>query len=273
MNLIKVDQDKCTRCGLCVAVCRGVLGLGNSGPEVIRPLCIGCGQCVAVCPQSALDNLKSPRSRQMVPQTPVFDAETAALFLRSRRSIRDYQPEAVPRGKVLQLLDIACMAPTACNSQSVAYHVVGNADMLRAVAAVVIKWTEDELNKNSAMAASPWAPNSVAQLEIHHQTGEDIALRSAPCLIVAIAEKNSPAPVRDNTYIAFSYLQLFATTIGLGTCWAGLFEYCAASGYEPLLHLLDLPTGMRVISGMMVGYPKYTYKRVVERNPLRVTWK
>jgi len=274
MNLIKVDQEKCTRCGLCVAVCRGVLGVGkHGGPEVIRPLCIGCGQCVAVCPYAALDNLKSPCSKQMIPQTSVLDAETAALFLRSRRSIRDYQPESVPREKVRQLLDIARMAPTACNSQGIAYHVIDNTDTLRAVAAVITKWMEDELNKKSAMAASPWALNSVAQLELHRQTGEDIVLRSAPCLIVAIAEKNSPVPVRDNTYIAFSYLQLFATAIGLGTCWAGLFEYCAASGYEPLLRLLDLPAGMQVISGMMAGYPKYTYKRVVERNPLQVTWK
>jgi Fe-S-cluster-containing hydrogenase component 2 len=27
MNLIKVDQEKCTRCGLYAAVCQGILGM------------------------------------------------------------------------------------------------------------------------------------------------------------------------------------------------------------------------------------------------------
>jgi nitroreductase/NAD-dependent dihydropyrimidine dehydrogenase PreA subunit len=272
-DLIQVDQEKCTQCGLCIAVCRGVLSMGDDGLEVIRSVCIGCGQCVAICPQSALDNAKSPLIKQMpLKEMPVLDAATAAQFLRSRRSIRDYHQRSVPREKVLQLLDIARMAPTACNSQGIAYHVVTNSDTLRAIATVVTQWAEGELNRDSAMAASPWAPNSAAQIEIYHQTSEDIVLRSAPCFIVAIADKNSPAPVRDNAYLSLAYAQLFATSIGLGTCWAGLFEYCAASGYEPLLNLLDMPADMRVISGLMVGYPKYTYQRLVDRNPLQVTW-
>lgn len=247
--------------------------MGSDGPEVIRSLCIGCGQCVAICPQEALDNVNSPLVNQIpIKKMPVLDADTAAQFLRSRRSIRDFQQRSVPRDKILQLLDIARIAPTACNSQGVAYHVVDNSDTLLAIATVVSEWAEGELNRNSAMAASPWAPNSAAQVEIYHQTGEDVVLRSAPCLILAIAEENSPAPVHDNTYLSLAYAQLFATSIGLGTCWAGLFEYCAAVGCERLLSLLDLPANMRVISGLMVGYPKYTYKRLVDRNPLQVTW-
>jgi nitroreductase/NAD-dependent dihydropyrimidine dehydrogenase PreA subunit len=273
MDFIQVDQGKCTRCGLCVKVCRGVLEMGGGGPEIIRPLCIACGQCVAVCPQAALDNAKFPLAKQTsIKETLVLDADAVAQFLRYRRSIRDYQQKPVPREKVLQVLDIARMAPTACNSQGIAYHVVDNPNTLRAIAAIVTEWAEGELNRDSAMAASPWAPNSTALIEIFRQTGEDIVLRSAPCLIVAIADNNYAAPVRDNAYLSLAYAQLFAVAIGLGTCWAGLFEYCAASGHKPLLALLNLPKNMQVVSGMMVGYPKYTYQRLVDRNPLQVTW-
>ncbi len=273
-DFIKVDQEKCTQCGLCAKVCRGVLAMGSNGPEIIRSLCIGCGQCVAICPHEALDNVNSPLINQIpLKKMPVLDPDTAAQFLRSRRSIRDYQHRPISRDKILQLLDIARIAPTACNSQGVAYHVVDNSDQLRTIAVVVTEWAEGELNnRDSAMANSPWTPNSAAQIEIYHQTGEDVVLRSAPCLIVAIADENFPAPVRDNTYLSLAYAQLFATSIGLGTCWAGLFEYCAASGCERLLSLLDLPAHRRVISGMMVGYPQYTYQRLIDRNPLQVTW-
>jgi hypothetical protein len=35
---------------------------------------------------------------------------------------------------------------------------------------------------------------------------------------------------------------------------------------------LNLPENMHVTGGLMVGYPKYTYRRLVDRNPLQVTW-
>ncbi|MBA8933833.1 hypothetical protein BCD96_003586 [Clostridium beijerinckii] len=48
---------------------------------------------------------------------------------------------------------------------------------------------------------------------------------------------------------------------------------CATCGYKPLLDILNLPENMKVVTaGLMVGFPKYTYKRLVDRNPLQVTW-
>jgi len=72
MDLIQVDQEKCTQCGLCVHVCRGVLGMGADGPQVIRELCIGCGQCVAICPAGALDNINTPLGSR----TPAINARS-----------------------------------------------------------------------------------------------------------------------------------------------------------------------------------------------------
>jgi nitroreductase/NAD-dependent dihydropyrimidine dehydrogenase PreA subunit len=273
MDFIQVDQDKCTRCGICVAVCPGIISMGAHGPQAIRNLCVSCGQCVAACPQGALDNRNAPLANQVVLKGIIdMDEETVAYFLRSRRSIRNYLERPVPRSELKKILNIARLAPSACNSQGVAYHVVDHPDTLRQITAAVINWTESELNRPSEMAASQYARNTSMMVDIYRQNGEDVVLRSAPSLIIAIADKESYAPARDNTYIAFAYAQLFATAIGLGTCWAGLFEYCAAFGYEPILTLLNLPPGKIVTSAMMVGYPQYTYQRLVDRNPLQVTW-
>ena len=102
-------------------------------------------------------------------------------------------------------------------------------------------------------------------------TGIDTILRSAPNLILATAPKNFKNG-RENTISAFSYLELYATTIGLGSCWAGLFEMCVFSNYSPLLKLFNIPEDKVITGALMVGYPKYKYKKLVDRNPLDVEY-
>ncbi len=70
MGLITVDQDKCTRDGICVEICPLSLLIldPNCGPKLLPGAghhCIGCGQCVAACPSGALDNRKNPIAGQL----------------------------------------------------------------------------------------------------------------------------------------------------------------------------------------------------------------
>ena len=272
MNFIQVDKEKCTQCGLCVDVCRGTLGMGSNGPQVIKQRCISCGHCVAACPTGALNNLNSPLKNQvLLKEIPNLDSKSAANFLRSRRSIRSYKKIAIPREKISDLLDIARFAPSACNSQGITYLVIDNPDTLSRITAATVDWAEEN-SKGPSTTASPYASSTASQISYYRKNGTDVVLRSAPCLVVAIVDNTMISMGRDSTHFALAYAQLYAPTIGLGTCFAGLFEGCATSGYQPLLNLLNLPEDTSVTGALMVGYPKYTYKRLVDRNSLQVIW-
>lgn len=270
-NLIQVNHDKCTKCGLCVKVCRGTLGLGEQGLEVVNDLCIACGHCVAVCQKGALDHNLAPLEKQTLLEKPsIAHPDTAARFLRSRRSVRSFRKKHVPRETIRELLDIARFAPTACNSQGVSYHIVDDPVTLKEIPSVIADWAEDDL-KHGALGKSPWSKNT-ANTICCYRNGKDTILRDAPCLIIATADKDQFTLGRDNTHFSLTYAQLYAPALGLGTCWSGLFEYCAASEYEPLLRLLRLPENKIVTGALLTGYPVYSFKRLVDRDPLQISW-
>lgn len=268
MELITVNESLCIKCGLCANVCpSGVLALQENGPKAINPNnCIACGQCVAICPHSAIDNIKTPISDQTdIEKFPVIDSEIAEYFLRSRRSIRCYKDTPVPQEKLLKLTNIARFAPTASNTQGLSYIIIRNKKILEQATEIVVEWMEQQLNNQS----HHWSFQR--HVQNYRKAGKDTILRNAPHLILAVAPKDSKNG-RENTISAFSYLELFATTLGLGSCWGGLFEMCAFINYTPLLQLLKIPADKVITGAVMVGYPKYKYKKLVDRNPLDVAF-
>jgi len=270
MDLLVVDLDKCIKCGRCADVCpTRVIGMGAKGPvEGERRSCIACGQCVAVCPTVALDNRKAPLVQQtQVDEKLQIGVEEATQFLRSRRSVRCYEIQVVEQHKLEQLLDMARLAPTGGNTQGLSYLVISDQDKLKEITAATVAWMEQEIGSGNAMAQY-----YVGTVRAFRETGRDVILRDAPHLVVAMASEKF-ARGKENAHFSFAYAELYAPILGLGTCWAGFLQMCAFCNWEPLLQLLDLPAGLAVAGALMVGYPKYSYPRLVNRNPLQVTWR
>lgn len=264
MNLITVNEEKCIKCEFCIKDCPvNFLKMGENGPEEIENSnCIACGHCVAVCPNAAIDNKKSP----LVAQTELKDfsklnEQQAEYFLRSRRSIRHYLEKPVSKEKLTKLIDIARLAPTASNSQGISFVVVQNRQLLEQALEVTIQMIE----------SSPLRHLVEEAITSYRKDGYDSIFRGAPNLIMTTSDKNFPNG-RENAISCLTYLELYAPSLGLGSCWAGIFEHCAAIDNSPLLKLFNIPENKKIVGAVMVGYPKYSYKRLVDRNPLDATF-
>ena len=55
-SIVKIDEDLCTGCGLCVTPCaEGAIEIVDGKAKVMKDeLCDGAGFCLAVCPEGAL---------------------------------------------------------------------------------------------------------------------------------------------------------------------------------------------------------------------------
>jgi nitroreductase len=214
-----------------------------------------------------LDNVKNPLSQHWeIPAQFSLDPAQTALFLRSRRSIRRYKDEPVSRTTILKLLDIARFAPSGHNSQGISYLVVEGRENLSAIRNIVVEWMREVVKLSPGMARQYHMPAIIRE----HAKGEDRILRGAPHIIVAHAPADLlAAPV--STVLSLEYVELYAASLGIGTCWAGYVQICARQS-PALPQFLKIPAGRSITGILMAGYPKYKYHRLPARNPLDVAW-
>ena len=55
-KIVKIDEAKCTGCGLCVPKChKGIIAVVDGKARVMSgDLCDGAGLCLSLCPQGAI---------------------------------------------------------------------------------------------------------------------------------------------------------------------------------------------------------------------------
>jgi nitroreductase/NAD-dependent dihydropyrimidine dehydrogenase PreA subunit len=273
MKLFDIDQQTCNRDGICAAVCPALIidypKRGYPAPVIgAEQACIRCGHCVAVCPTGSLSHRDMPAAHcPPVREDFQLSPEQCEHFLRSRRSIRTYKNKPVPRNLATRLIEIARHAPSGRNSQDARWLVLGSRDELHALASIVADWMRWTIASQLDAARSMVLDKALRRWEL----GTDIIFRDAPMLIVAHAHKDNPRAPTSCT-IALTYLELAATSLGLGCCWAGYFR-AAAMAYRPMIDALKLPEGHRCFGAVMVGYPRFRYHRLPLRNAPEITWR
>ncbi len=161
---------------------------------------------------------------------------------KKRYAVRKYKEQPVEREKLLQVLEAARNAPSACNIQPWHFIVV-----------------TDEKIKAEVAATYPrdW-------------------FRKAPVIIVACGDHAASWKRADgkdhcdvDLGIAIEHLALAAADLGLGTCWVCAFDA------KRCHQILELPDNLEVIALLPLGYPEEETIPEKKRKNLAeiVTWK
>ncbi|MDR2426984.1 MAG: nitroreductase family protein [Endomicrobium sp.] len=152
-------------------------------------------------------------------------------IIKNRKSVRKYLNKPVEKEKIMQMLEAARLAPSACNAQPWKFVVVANAEL-----------KEDIFNEglNNLIVTNKWADSAPVIIVVCSQT---------KFIVHNVAEK-----IQDVNYhlidlgIACEHLVLKAEELGLGTCYIGWFR-----GKE-IKKILNLPFSYKIECLITLGY-------------------
>ncbi|MBN1368094.1 MAG: nitroreductase family protein [Dehalococcoidales bacterium] len=272
MQFIEVNQNTCTKCGICTEECR--IGLiefrANEFPSpvpFIETACVRCGHCVAACPTGSLTHRAVPVEKCVPVQNGLqISPEQCEQLLKSRRSIRLFKKKPVSKEIINKLIDVARYAPTAGNNQCVEWLVIENPDRLDKIRSAITEFLRFMIANQPELAAE-----AHMQLILEGQeNGKDVLLHHAPVLIITHA-KSDDIVAPPACAAALTFLELTARSIGVGTCWSGYTMLSAE--FPPVKEALTLPEGHSNFGSMLVGYPKHKYHRIPTRKDPVITWR
>jgi nitroreductase/NAD-dependent dihydropyrimidine dehydrogenase PreA subunit len=288
-EMITIDSTKCTKCGFCAEVCpNDVLDLVKDQEIQARypEQCCVCGHCVSVCPENALVHQKMPA--EMFEDFPAakISPENMRNFLLSRRSIRVFKEDRVPRKLIEQLIEVGVHAGTSSNGQTENFIVIQDRKVLSELEQMAIevlwdkglKYLGDETGQEKTKTKI--GEEMLRQtIPYHHimnhrrQNGQlaGMVFRNAPVVII-IHGLRTNFMARANCSIAARNMEIMAKTLGLGTCWVGFLSSAANLAEKKIERYLDIPDDRSIYGAIMVGYPKFEYRKTIPRKPREVRW-
>ncbi|MCU4154355.1 nitroreductase family protein [Carboxylicivirga sp. A043] len=266
----KIDESRCTQCGLCSKECPMIIINGKNGiPEIKEGKesnCIKCQHCLAICPTGALSIFGKNPDDSLPLSNPIPSATEMEQLIKTRRSVRKFKKEEVPAETINKLLQTAAFAPTGHNKNEVLFTVTETKEDLSKVRSLVydtLKKASEEGKIRPALAMFDSFQN------MWHEKGIDVIFRDAPHIIFASAPRKNRNAVPD-CVISMSYFELLANSMGIGTLWDGLLKIVAEDIVPDLYTALGIPEDHVVGYMMVYGYPEVKYARSIQSEGLHL---
>lgn len=162
----------------------------------------------------------------------------------TRRSIRDYKPEAVDREQMAKIIECGIYAPSAMNMQPWAVRVVDAPDFLDGVTAIAVE--------------------QMPQLK--EQENFRNFFRNAPTVAFIACPEQSYSGEYDSGLLSEN-MMLSAWSMGIGSCCLGsVVPVMNSEAAKPYMECLNLPEGYKLLVAIAFGYPAGDLPAAPERD-------
>ena len=280
-----VNLESCRGDGICVEICpEDVLEMVDEKAATVESRadsCILCGQCVAVCPTESLEMPKLPMEDfQRLGKRP-FGYEEFVEFLRLRRSVRVFKDKPVEREVIAKILEAAATAPMGIPPHATEVVVIDRRDELDFLLAELVKdydflvkgfsnpLTRAMIRLNAGAEDFHTLKHFIVDVarhanEVYQRDGGDGYMRGAPVLMLFHGNRWTMS-YEENAHLICHHSMLAAVSLGLGTTIIGLIPPIVDRS-KVLRQRYGIPKENKVLTSLILGYPKYKYRRGIRRD-------
>lgn len=253
-QIIQIENEQCIGCQMCVKDCPAKnIVIQNHKAAIVNEECIMCGHCVAICPKSAV-SIKG-NDDKLISNTGNYrlNPEDVLKTIRLRRTIRQFQNRDIEQPILDQILEAGRLTHTAKNAQDVSFIVLDQEKADLEMLAV-------QLFRRIKPIANLFSP-MVKRFEIT----DDFFFFNAPKVIVIVAHDAI------NGALAAQNMEFVAEAYGIGVLYSGFFTM-ATNHSRRIKRIFNLPKGTKVITTLVLGYPKVQYQRSAPRKKKAVKY-
>jgi nitroreductase/NAD-dependent dihydropyrimidine dehydrogenase PreA subunit len=305
MGLMKLDAEKCNKCGLCIENCpfRAWQADEDGVPRLKgEHECFSCYNCMVACPTDAISVVESyhvdqgfyasdphplPAKQPLKPRDAEgnldeWNAIERAVF--RRRSVRNFKNKPVPEPLIRRVLEAGRFAPSAGNCQPWKFIVVTDKAFLEEMEEAIQKllsmmyttYRDDALVESLApmYEADPnpglWDPRIILGGIGSIAQGNGPIFLKAPALILIAGDTRAISGPDINVGICGQNMNLVANSLGIRACWLGFTQ--VINMLPPLQEKLGLKEPWKISSGLVLGYPRFKQDGVVAREFRPVAW-
>jgi len=286
-----INHKTCKKCHLCISICPAKI-IEEKADKTVDFIqkkihtCLKCSQCMAICEtQSILIDGCSYENIFNLNES-VVDYEKFYDFLSHRRSVRNFKNKNIEKEKIEKIIEILSLTPFGAKEQSVELTIINNRDIIEKALPIM----SDFYNKMESWLRNPFMKFMIkknAGIEKYHtitkhllpriklghydikKSGDNIT-RNAPALILFHSNKLAEEHTND-AYIWLTYVMLAANSIGLGSTIIGLVPP-AINKTKELKQLFGIPLDNEVVTSLILGYPKYSFKKGIKRPKTKINW-
>ena len=265
----KVNYERCVKCGLCIENCptKALEYDDYKSPKMEKPKnCMLCQHCFAICPVGAISIMgKNPDESNEIKQ---INSDDLLNLIQSRRSVRKYKQENADKEIIQKLKNMLNYVPTGKNNHSLHFSFIEDIATMNDFRGKVNTTIVNFFNKKPIQFLSKQF-SKFEKMKNAILNGNDVIFRGAPHLICVSAPIDSSCPSQDGI-IALSYFELYANSLGLGTCWCG-YGQAVLKMFPEFIEYLQAPKDYIPIYVMLFGPKDIEYKRTTQPNPYTFT--
>ena len=255
-----INKERCIKCHDCIRVCPFTVLYAVEGYPVMKPEknCLECMHCVSICAQEALQFENAP-TNMISDKLYITEGGDQLLeaYIKTRRSVRNYKKDIVPKEIINRVLDTVEWVPSAKNQHPVKWVVINGKDNIDVIMNLIFKWVEE--NKISKEIIS------------EYKAGNNIVTCEAPSLLISYGSTSAINAYTD-CVIALTSAELLLYSRGISTCWAGYLTRIS-NACPDILNFMGIPEGSKIFGCLMMGYAdKEHYNTIPHRKAADIHW-